>query len=118
MPFTPETKDPISTELLMKIDMTRSGEILEFSVREQTSVTSPMRIQEYPRDDIPDVVPRQILPMTQTVQKNIEIPQLQCIDEAIDDLVVQVHRCRSLRRQLRSHSCRPLRKSLTPERPR
>ena len=28
--------------------------------------------------------------MTQTVQKTIEIPQLQCIDEAIDDLVVQV----------------------------
>ena len=28
--------------------------------------------------------------MTQTVQETIEIPQLQCIDEAIDDLVVQV----------------------------
>ena len=27
--------------------------------------------------------------MTQTVQKTIEIPQL-CIDEAIDDLVVQI----------------------------
>ena len=34
--------------------------------------------------DIPVVAPRQILPMTQTVQKTIEIPQLQCIDEVID----------------------------------
>ena len=51
VPFTPETKDPISTELLMKTNMTRSGEMFEFSVREQTSVTSPMRIQEYPGDE-------------------------------------------------------------------
>ena len=48
VPFTPETKDRISKKLLMKTNMTRSGEMLEFSVREQTSVTSPMRIQEYP----------------------------------------------------------------------
>ena len=34
--------------------------------------------------DIPVVAPRQILLMTQTVQKTIEIPQLQCIDEVID----------------------------------
>ena len=30
------------------------------------------------------MAPRQILPMTQTVQKTIETPQLQCIDEVID----------------------------------
>ena len=34
--------------------------------------------------DIPVVAPRQILPMTQTFQKTIEIPQLQCIDEVIN----------------------------------
>ena len=54
VPFTPETKDPISTELLMKTNMTRSVEMLEFSVREQTSVTSPMRIQEYPGGEGPE----------------------------------------------------------------
>ena len=51
-------------------------------------VTKNIRIPRV--DDGADVVPRQILPMTQTVQKTIEDPQLQCIDEAIDDLVVQV----------------------------
>ena len=51
-------------------------------------VTKNIKIPQV--NDIPVVVPRQILPMTQTVQKTIETPQLQCIDEAIDDLVVQV----------------------------
>ena len=37
-------------------------------------------------DEIPVVAQRQIL-MVQTVQKTMEIPQLQCIDEAIDDFV-------------------------------
>ena len=40
-------------------------------------------------DEMPVGVQRQI-PMVPTVQKTMEIPQLQCIDEAIDDLVVQV----------------------------
>ena len=48
VPFTPETEDSINEELLIKTNMTRSGEMLEFSVREQISVTSPMRIQEVP----------------------------------------------------------------------
>ena len=40
-------------------------------------------------DEMPVRVQRQI-PMVQAVQKTMEIPQLQCVDEAIDDTVVQV----------------------------
>ena len=40
--------------------------------------------------DIPVVAQRQIPIVVQTIQKTTDIPQLQCIDEAIDDLVVQV----------------------------
>ena len=42
-------------------------------------------------NEMPVGVQRQI-PMVQTVQKTMEISQLQCIDEAIDDPVVQVPR--------------------------
>ena len=42
-------------------------------------------------DEMPVGVQRQI-PMVQIVQKTMEIPQLQCVDEAIDDPAVQVPR--------------------------
>ena len=41
-------------------------------------------------EEIPVVAQRQIPIVVQTIQKTTDIPQLQCIDEAIDDLVVQV----------------------------
>ena len=41
-------------------------------------------------EEIPVVAQRQIAIVVQTIQKTTDIPQLQCIDEAIDDLVVQV----------------------------
>ena len=48
-------------------------------------------------DEMPVGVQRQIRTV-QTVQKTMEIPQLQCIDEAIDDLVVQVSRVQVMER--------------------
>ena len=40
-------------------------------------------------DEMPIPVQRQT-PMVQTVQKTLEISQLQCIDKVVDDPVVQV----------------------------
>ena len=62
------------------------------------------------------VVQRQVH-VNRNVQKTIETPQLQCIDDVVDVRVVLVwscslHWCTSWRRQLRSRSCRLVRKSL------
>ena len=48
-------------------------------------------------DEMPVVVDKTVvaqrqIPMVQAVQKTMEIPQLQCVDEAIDGIVVQVPR--------------------------
>ena len=46
--------------------------------------TSVQHIKIPQVSDIPVVAPRQILPMTQTVQKTTEIPQLQFPDQVVD----------------------------------
>ena len=84
---TPErTQQVVNTSVQHIIE---TVEVQKPTIQEKINqVTKDIKIPQV--SDIPVVVPRQILPMTQTVQKTIEIPQLQCIDEAIDDLVVQV----------------------------
>ena len=69
------------------------------------------------------------VPMIQTVQKTMDVPELQFLDE-VDDTPVALHRQtsvvqkiqevpqRSWRRPLRAHSCRSLSKPLRPLRPR
>ena len=49
----------------------------------------PPVVVEYRTAEIPVVAQRQI-PMVQTVQKTLEIPQWHCIDKVVDDPVVQV----------------------------
>ena len=60
--------------------------------------------------DIPVVAMRQ----THSFQKTIEIPQMQVADK-VSDVLLRLscwsHRCKSWRRQLRSRSCRSMRKS-------
>ena len=56
-------------------------------------MTHPVRLAKAlsSLDDVSVVAQRQI-PIDQTVQKTVETPQLQCIDEVIDHPVVQVPR--------------------------
>ena len=51
---------------------------------EKSQLQFPNNVDEMP------VAVQKLIPMVQTVQKTTEIPQLQCIDEVVDDLVVQV----------------------------
>ena len=51
---------------------------------QQVVNTSVQHIKIPQVSDIPVVAPRQILPMTQTVQKTTEIPQLQFSDQVVD----------------------------------
>ena len=60
----------------------RTSRILKTT--QQVVNTSVQHIKIPQVSDIPVVAPRQILPMTQTVQKTTEIPQLQFLDQVVD----------------------------------
>ena len=72
--------------------MQRKKPIIQEKINQVTKHVEVPRVQ-FPNkvDEMPVGVQRQI-PMVQVVQKTMEIPQLQCVDEAIDGTVVQVPR--------------------------
>ena len=78
---TPErTQQVVNTSVQHIVD---TVEVQKPTIQEKINqVTKHIKIPHV--SDIPVVAPRQILPMTQTVQKTTEIPQLQFPDQVVD----------------------------------
>ena len=78
---TPErTQQVVNTSVQHIVD---TVEVQKPTIQEKINqVTKHIKIPQV--SDIPVVAPRQILPMTQTVQKTTEIPQLQFPDQVLD----------------------------------
>ena len=78
---TPErTQQVVNTSVQHIVD---TVEVQKPTIQEKINqVTKHIKIPQV--SDIPVVAPRQILPMTQTVQRTTEIPQLQFPDQVVD----------------------------------
>ena len=83
--LTQHVVDTVEVERPTIIDETVQKPIIQEKINQVTKHVEVLLSQFTDKAmDIPVVAQRRILPMTQTVQKTIEIPQLQCIDEVID----------------------------------
>ena len=98
----------IEVERPKTIKQTGQKPIIQEKINQVTKYVEVPQVQFPDKvDEMPVSVQRQNT-MVQTVQKTMEIPQLQCIDEAIMTLLCRFHGSRSWRRLLGSHSCRLL----------
>ena len=83
--------DTIEVERPKIIDETVQKSTIQEKINQVTKHVEVPLVQFLDKvEEIPVVAQRQIPIVVQTIQKTTDIPQLQCIDEAIDDLFVQV----------------------------
>ena len=88
--FAQHAVDTVEVERLQIIKQTWQKPIIQDKINQVTRHVEVPQVQFLNKvNEMPVGVQRQI-PMVPIVQKTMEIPQLQCIDESIDDPVVQV----------------------------
>ena len=82
--------DTVEVEKPKIIDETVQKPTIQEKINQVTKHVEVSLVQFLDKvEEIPVVAQRQVPIVIQTIQKTTDIPQLQCIDEAIDDLVVQ-----------------------------
>ena len=92
MPITQKTQQVVNTHVqhVVNTDEVERPKLVKETVQEKINqVTKHIKIPQVhflnKVDDMLVDVQQQILPMAQTVQKTMEIPQLQCVDKVVDN---------------------------------
>ena len=97
---------------LVRLVIALSSYVFQYEVLQNPNdIASGVHVGGNDLDDVPVVTQKQI-PMVQRTRT------LQSMDKVVDNLVVQVQRMQVVRKQSRSHSCRPLRNPLRLHSPR